>query len=180
MADVFDIVISGFMGWYDCFDFTRLEFTALDTKTGEIWRVLKNGGRFVCCSWLAQEDLRWMEEAILRHFPAIREDSEYLRRRPIGTAYEKPEGYEIILSKAGFQDIESSSEQLECVSTDEEEWWNQMQQVGWASLTRKIEGGREGSLRKVKEAIFKDLQQFKHPDGIHFKKTVFFVSAEKK
>jgi hypothetical protein len=62
------------------------------------------------------------------------------------------------------------------VSTDEEEWWRQMQNVGWHSLTMKIESDR---LRRVKEAIFADLQPYKHADGFYFDKTVFFVCGLK-
>ncbi len=96
------------MGWYDCFDFERNEFTQVDKKAPEIRRVLRNAGRFVCCSWEAQDDLAWMEGAILRHYPEIQQDEEYLERRPIGMAYEKPAGYEIILQAAGFRSIEVS------------------------------------------------------------------------
>jgi ubiquinone/menaquinone biosynthesis C-methylase UbiE len=172
----FDIVISGFMGWYDCFDFSLGEFTHPDTKAREIWRVLKDGGKFVCCSWEEQEDLHWMEDAMLRRYPALLEDSEYLERRPIGMAYEKPAGYETILHRAGFREIEVFRETMTFVSTDEEEWWRQMQNVGWGSLIMKIESGR---LQRVKEAIFEDLQRYRHADGFHFDKEVFFVRGLK-
>jgi len=175
----FDIALSGFMGWYDCFDFNQNKFTQPDTKAKEIWRVLSEGGRFVCCSWEEQEDLRWMEEAILRHYPAMLEDSEYVRRRPIGMAYEKGAGYEIILGEAGFRDIRVSREVMTFVSTDEEELWRQMQNVGWASLIKKIESSGADQLQRVKEAIFKDLGSYWHEDGIYFDKTVFFVNGVK-
>lgn len=109
------------MGWYDCFDFTQGAFTRPDTKAKEIWRVLRYGGRFVCCSWEEQEDLHWMEEEMIRHYPAILEDSEYLERRPIGMAYEKAVGYKVILNRAGFRRIEIRWEMMTFVSTDEEE-----------------------------------------------------------
>ena len=175
----FDVTLCGFMGWYDCFDFTQLKFTQPDTKAREIWRVLRDGGRFVCCSWEEQQDLRWMEEAIIRHYPAILEDREYLERRPIGMAYEKAEGYEIILRAAGFKDLGISSESMTFVSTDEEEWWRQMEQVGWDSLIRKIESGGADRLQRVKEAIFADLASYRQEDGIHFDKVVFFVCGTK-
>lgn len=167
------------MGWYDCFDFALGEFTQPDTKAAEILRVLRNGGRFVCCSWEEQADLRWMEEAILRHYPAMLEDGEYLERRPIGMAYETPEGYEIILGSAGFREIEVLRETMTFVSTDEEEWWRQMLNLGWESLIEKIEKAGTEDLQRVKAAIFSDLHPFKHADGIHFDKTVFFASGVK-
>jgi ubiquinone/menaquinone biosynthesis C-methylase UbiE len=175
-AGTFDVALCGFMGWYDCFDFVHFAFTQPDTKAKEIRRVLKDGGRFVCCSWEEQEDLAWMEEAILRHYPAILQDDEYLERRPIGMAYEKAEGYEIIMQSAGFQSTEVAKETMTFVSTDEEEWWWQMLHLGWESLVAKIESGE---LQRVKEAIFQDLQSHKQADGLHFRKVVFFVSAVK-
>lgn len=167
------------MGWYDCFDFDRNEFTQPDKKAPEIHRVLREGGRLVCCSWEAQEDLAWMEDEILRYYPEILEDSEYLEQRPIGMAYEKPAGYEIILGAAGFRDIDVHREKAEFVSTDEEEWWRQMNHVGWDSLIEKIEKNSPDQLQRVKEAIFNDIQPYKFPDGIHFTKSVFFVSGFK-
>jgi SAM-dependent methyltransferase len=175
----FDVAICGFMGWYDCFDFVQGTFTQPDTKTREIWRVLREGGRFVCCSWEMQQGVRWMEDAILRHYPAILEDSEYLERRPIGMSYEKPDGYEVIFQRAGFREIGFCRETMTFVSTDEEEWWRQMQNLGWASLLEKIEKRGADQLQRVKEAIFEDLQPYKHVDGIHFDKVVFFVHGVK-
>jgi ubiquinone/menaquinone biosynthesis C-methylase UbiE len=175
----FDIAVCGFMGWDDCFDFVRGEFTQPDAKAKEVWRVLRHGGRFVCCSWDKQEDLSWMEEAMLRHYPAILENSEYLERRPIGMAHEKAEGYEVIFRSAGFSEIEILREAMTFVSTDEEEWWRQMQHLGWDSFTERIEDAGTGRLQGVKEAIFKDLQPHKQADGIHFDKAVFFVCGVK-
>jgi ubiquinone/menaquinone biosynthesis C-methylase UbiE len=175
----FDVVISGFMGWYDCFDFNTNTFTRTDTKSKEIFRVLKDGGRFVFCSWLSQQDLRWMEDAIVRYYPAILEDDEYLERRPIGMAYEKPEGYQIILRNAGFHDINVHLEKCSFISSDEQEWWRQMQSVGWASLLEKIERNHPDQTAGIKAAIFKDLGKFQNKAGILFTKEVFFVSGMK-
>jgi len=175
----FDVALCGFMGWYDCFDFIRFEFTQPDTKAKEIRRVLRDGGRFVNCSWHEQEDLAWMEEEIVRHYPAILDDSEYLERRPIGMAYEKAEGYKIILQSAGFRGTEVFHETMTFVSTDEEEFWRQMQEVGWASLLEKIGNQVPDQLSRVKQAILEDLQRYKQADGIHFDKVVFLIRGVK-
>ena len=94
-------------------------------------------------------------------------------------AYEKAEGYEIILREAGFRDIGVSREVMTFVSTDEEEWWRQMQHLGWDSLMKRIENGGTDQLQRVKEAIFKDLGRYKEADGIHFDKAVFLVCGRK-
>lgn len=175
----FDTVLSGFMGWYDCFDFDRGEFTGPDLKGPEILRVLRDGGKFVCCSWLQQEDLAWMEDAMLRHYPQLLDDEEYLARRPIGMAYEKPAGYELILHSAGFRSIETSTVEATCLSAGEGEWWQQMEQVGWESLLDKIRRKSEAGYLRLKRSILKDLQSHQSPPGIRFKKVVFFVSGLK-
>lgn len=167
------------MGWYDCFDFSKKEFKQIDTKTREIWRVLKAGGRFVVCSWEDQEDLSWMEKTIIQHYPAILNDREYLDQRPIGMAYENAEGYEIILRNAGFHGIRSTENESTFVSTDEEEWWRQMRHLGWDTLIDNIDRNEFDQMQRVKQAIFEDLQQFKQPNGIQFTKKVNFVHGIK-
>jgi len=167
------------MGWYDCFDFDKGEFTQPDTKAKEIWRVLRDGGRFVCCTWEKQEGISWMEEAIYRHYPEILEDSEYLKRRPIGMAYEKADGYEIIFQRAGFRNIRIIRETMTFVSTDEEEWWRMMLYLGWDSFIDKIMNDGTDQLQRIKRVIFKDLKSHKHTDGILFDKVVFIVYGDK-
>jgi hypothetical protein len=81
-----------------------------------------------------------MEEAMLRHYPAILHDSEYLQRRPIGLSYEK---------------------------------------AIWAPIFKKIRTDEPDTLERIKDSIFKDLQPFTQPDGIHFSKTVFYVRGVK-
>ena len=178
-AGTFDIALSGFMGWYDCFDFEQNQFTQADTKAAEIHRVLREGGRFVCCSWEAQEDLAWMEDSMLRHYPELLQDAEYLENRPIGMAYEKTEGYNIILRAAGFVDIDLMTETAEFISTDEEEWWQQMQAVGWKSLTERLKIADSAKYNRIKEAILHELAAYRYSDGIRFSKTVIFASGIK-
>ena len=62
------------------------------------------------------------------------------------------------------------------VSTDEEEWWRQMYELGWFIIMDKFE---PAELQRVKDAVLQDLQPFKQADGIHFQKTVFFVRGVK-
>ena len=51
-----------------------------------------------------------------------------------------------------------------------------MYELGWFIVMDKI---NPGELQRIREAILQDLQQFKHADGIHFQKTVFFVRGVK-
>ncbi len=175
----FDFALCGFMGWDHCFDFALGEFTGPDIRMREISRVLKNGGRVGISSWVKQGDLDWMEEAIIRHYPSILSDREFLTCRPIGYSREGAEGYKVILKNAGFGDIEVIDETLECVSTDEEEWWEQMRQVRWHHFFKKIENEGIDRLQRLKQDVFRDLQQHRGTEGIHFTKSVVFVFGTK-
>mgnify|MGYP001072451340 FL=1 len=172
----FDIALSGFMGWYDCFDFNTNQFTRPDAKAPEIFRVLKEGGRLVCCSWEEQDDLAWMEEAVLRNYPAMRENGEYLEHRPIGMAYEKAKGYETILRNAGFRGTEIFTHRMAFLSTDEEEWWQQMVEVGWWHVLKTL---RDEAVQQLKTSVIRDLTSFMGDAGIIFEKRVFFVHGYK-
>jgi SAM-dependent methyltransferase len=167
------------MGWYDCFDFIHGRFTRPDKKSKEIWRVLKEGGKVVICFWDRQEDLRWMEEAFLRNFPALAEDKDYIEGSPIGMANENPEGYQLILKDAGFTNIEVFNERAEFVSTVEEDWWEQMRAVGWDRFFKKVESNSANTLTRIKESIFRELQTHKRPDGIYFTRSAFLITGRK-
>lgn len=175
----FDFVLSGFMGWYDCFDFAHGSYTRPDKKGKEILRALKNGGKVAICSWERQEDLRWMEDAFLRNFPPLAEDPDYIENHPIGMAIENPDGYQIIMKGAGFKNIEIFNEEAEFFSATEEDWWEQMRSVGWARFFKKVEDGGAETLTRIKEAIFRELQAHKHPGGIYFTKSVFIIIGRK-
>jgi ubiquinone/menaquinone biosynthesis C-methylase UbiE len=175
----FDIVLCGFMGWDDCYDFVHHKFNQPDTKATEIHRVLKEAGRFMCYSWESQEDLAWMEETMERYYPSLLNDTQYLQERTIGMAHENAQGYEIILNTAGFRDIQVTRETAEFVSTDEAEFWWQMQSIGWDVFFKKIEKIKSDELQLIKYAIYQDIQSHKQADGIHFTKSVFYVSGVK-
>ena len=120
-----------------------------------------------------------MECAMLRYYPALLKDSHYLAQRPIGMAYEKSEGYEIILRSAGFREITISTETMSFLSTAEEEWWQQMLRLGWEPILQNIGRQDADKLQRIKFEIFNDLQQYKHADGLHFDKIVCFVQGLK-
>jgi hypothetical protein len=108
-SNSFDIALSGFMGWYDCFDFERNEFTQPDKKPWRSSALRKEAGssavpgkhRMIWHSWKLPCFATFQ----------ISFDREYIEQRPIGMAYEKLAGYEIILKTAGFRDIDVSRRQ---------------------------------------------------------------------
>jgi SAM-dependent methyltransferase len=175
----FDLALCGFIGWDDCFDFGRGEFTGPDPRTGEIWRVLRAGGRVGISTWERQADLDWMEETFMRYFPSILSEREFIERRPIGYSRESAAGYVTILKSAGFRDIETFNEKVTFVSADEELWWEQMRNLGWYRFFERVEAEGADRLQRLRAGVFSDLQPHKQADGIHFTKAVAFVFGRK-
>jgi len=175
----FDFAFCGFMGWEYCFDFKRSEFWGQDRRMMEISRVLRDGGQVGISSWLRQEDLDWMEEKVIQHYPAILVDRDFISNRPIGYSREGAEGYKIILQSAGFKEFKIVTEEVEFVSKDVGEWWEQMESVGWLRFFRKIENEHADIIQELKANILLDLQHQMQTDDIRFVKSVVFIYAKK-
>ncbi|TES91169.1 MAG: methyltransferase domain-containing protein [Anaerolineales bacterium] len=176
----FDFVLAGFMGWDYCYDFQRGEFTAPDTRMAEIFRVIKDGGRVVMCTWEKQSDIEWMRDEFSRHLPGYVADHEKAEGElPLVYSKETSDGYREILKSAGFKDIEIIPEEETFVNTDEEAWWEMMGRVGWQRHFEKAEEMGDDKLSGFKAAVFEDLQSRKHDDGIHFTKAVAFAMGRK-
>lgn len=173
----FDYVLCGFIGWDYCYDFMRHEFTAPDPRGREIYRVLRNGGRFGLSSWQEQADLDWMQDILIKHFPFIanRQDGERASR-PLAYSQENRPGLEEILSSAGFKNIQTFEEITEFSSPDEETWWRQMRNVGWHRYLEEMDAKTLSDFKKI---VFDALQAHKTDDGIDFSKTVIFAFGEK-
>ena len=92
---------------------------------------------------------------------------------------ETSDGYESILTRGGFTNLLVIKESVDCVSEDEEIWWEQMRHVGWHRYTKLIDELGAGELIKFKEAVFDALQAFKGADGVYFNKSVAFVFGSK-
>lgn len=176
----FDFVLGGFVGWDYCYDFILNKFIGPDTRMEEIFRVLREGGRVAVCAWERQNDLEWLEEKLIRQFPSLVSDREKgAGSDPLVYSRENPEGYGAILQNAGFKTIEFNKEKVELCSTDEEEWWEQMRHLGWQLYFDRLEKMGSNTLQTFKKSVFKDLEHYKHPDGIHFTKSVFYAYGEK-
>ena len=173
----YDFALCGFMGWDDYYDFVLNEFTGPDPRMQEIYRVLRTGGRVGLSSWEKQADLDWMQDILIEHFPSIvtRRNGESAEQ-PLVYSKENPAGIEQILTSAGFNNIQVFKETTEFVSPDEETWWRQMRSVGWYRYFEELSADELIIFKKI---VFNDLRALKHEDGIHFSKTVIFVSAEK-
>ena len=178
--DSFDIALCGFVGWDYCYDFIICDFTGPDTRSREIWRVLREGGNICISSWEYQEDIEWLATIFTQHYPSISaENVQDGIRRPLVYSKETPAGYRAILDNAGFKEIMIFREKAEFVSVDEESWWEQMRRLGWYRYFDKIEALGMDKLKRFKEVVFESLQEHRIADGFRFNKQVFFATGKK-
>lgn len=141
--NTFDVVLSGFS--YLCCPFE------------ELMRVLKEGGKFGLTSWEALEDMEWMASFLRKYIPVTVQDVCYC---------DTEEGLENLLDTAGFRNITLLSRKEEFVYTNEEQWWEEMQE-GWHSYLEEMELKGLNTLKEFKKEAFKELQIHKYKDGLH-------------
>jgi hypothetical protein len=146
----------------------------------EIHRVLRVGGRVGFSIWERQEDIEWLEATFVWHFPSLAPKAdEWGVRREMVYSRENAKGYVQILRRAGFGDITIVSETTDCVCVGKEEWWEQMQWVGWDRRFEQVESLGPDQLQRFKDAVFRGLERHMRPDGIHFAKSVSFCFGTK-
>jgi SAM-dependent methyltransferase len=119
--DSFDCITAGFIGWDDYYDFEKLEYKTHDELMGEITRLLKPNGKFGMSTWLLQEDLDWMYDFLSSH------SIECKRNYHI----ENEEGWRMILSEAGFHDINLFEKSATFPYHSIDFWWQEMMDYEW-------------------------------------------------
>ena len=77
-----------------------------------------------------------------------------------------------LLHLIGFRSIEVLTENYALVFQDVEEYWEQMQRLGWSHYLNKLTTTNQG---KLKEYTFKELQDRMDVDGIKFEREVLFA-----
>ena len=167
--EYFDFALSGFVGWDYCYDFETGEFTDEDIRSREIARVLRKGGKVGITGWARQEDIEWLD-GIARRYMDIDE--------PVYTR-ESAQGFERILSGAGFHDIRTVEETESFAKKDKETWWEYMGRVGWHEHFEKLRGEDPAKLEELKLEVFRELDSRTYTDGIRFSKSVFFAFGTK-
>jgi SAM-dependent methyltransferase len=174
----FDVVISGLIGWDDCFDFESCELRKRDKKLEEILRVLKDGGRVGFTGWILQEDGDWIRELVSKYLPS---DSINGKEKgldlPDAFSKETSNGWHRLLLSLGLKEIGVSEETAEFTYRDEEEWWKEMLDAGWKNHVESIQ--EAGLLDRFRNEAYGLVQKHKDSRGVHFKRSVVFALGTK-
>jgi len=160
--DSFDYVLCGFAIFF---------FPQLDRAMAEFRRVLIPNGH-ICVSTfdkLFDKEWTWFDEIVEAYRPsepgATQEDESDSGSQPV---FDTPEGLDAIMSAAGFDNIQVSSEIAEFVYATEEEFWSTLWSHGTRVTLEQIEKekGADG-LQKFKADVFEKMSAIKQTDGLH-------------
>ncbi len=172
-SNIFDTVLTNFVGWDDWFDFELMKFKSPNKVALEILRVLKPGGQVGIGSWVAQSDIDWIVAAFKKYLPECVKASG---KKIICYSKEHPEGQQIVLRKGGFENIRVYREMTDFVSPDADTWWEQMKRAAREYFMLVSD---PWMLEDFRKQVFADLRPFTCPEGIRFSKTVSFAFGTK-
>ncbi|KAB3527281.1 class I SAM-dependent methyltransferase [Alkaliphilus serpentinus] len=162
----FDYVISGLSTSFFSNPLMALE---------EMYRVLKDGGRFGISTWKKRDKRGALDRAYTKVFPQKQEDA--LRKIPTRPDFGSIDGVEKILQNIGLKNIEIIVEEKRFYYKDEEEWWQEQWTNATRGLFEHVEG--MGALDEFKNAAFIELMENKDVNGIRFDAEVIFGFGEK-
>jgi SAM-dependent methyltransferase len=166
-GQLFDCVTAGFIGWDDYFDFDTLEYKKPDELMSSICRLLKPGGKFGMSTWLMQEDLDWMYGFLKAHSIECRRNYHI----------ENEDGWQIILTEAGFSDIRVLRKSATYTYRSVDYWWKEMMDYDWI-LDKENNDVITDSIKR--DALLAIQELLTRDGGVPFKRDAIFVSAIKR
>ncbi len=167
--NLFDFVISGFIGWGHCYDFANSRFRDQDLVMREIHRTLKHGGKLGISTWLLQSDTEWIEDFI--------EGMGQSARRVYSKETEKD--WKIIMESSPFSDYHLLPETIEYTYPSPDIWWEEMNDYGWKPQIEKLAEVKGMTISDIKKKAIEKLGGHLSKDGIMFTRRVLFIFATK-
>lgn len=165
----FDFAVSGFMSWDYCFDFTKNVFHSPDLVMNEIYRILKSGGGLGISTWLFQEDMDWMEQFI--------ESYDCDSRRVY--SMESEEAWQVIMESSPFNEFTLLPEKIEYTFDSLDDWWDEMNRLGWHQQIEEISDLTEVSLERIKVEAFERIGARSSASNLIFSRKALFIIASK-
>jgi len=167
--NTFDFMLSGFLGWGHCYDFSTSKFHSQDLVMQEMHRTLKPGGKLGISTWLLQSDTEWMERFI--------EESGQSARRVYSKETEKD--WEFIMKSSPFSNYRLQPETIEYTYPSPDIWWNDMIDYGWRKQIESLAAVKGMTVMDLKERTIEKLEDHISKDGVKFTRQVLFILATK-
>jgi len=157
---IYDFILGGFV---------ITDLYEQDRGLTDINRVLKEEGLVGFCSWAFAEDAELMARLLREH-----EGLDVQGADSIIFDQETNDSMERMLCDAKFKDVRTLTEHVDLVFNDEEEWWQEMWDIGWRHHMNEIKSKGENQLKRFKECCFEALRDYRKADGYSFIEAVVF------
>lgn len=157
---IYDFILGGFV---------ITDLYERDHGLTDINRVLKEEGLVGFCSWTFAEDAELMARLLREH-----EGLDVQGADSIIYDQETNDSMERMLCDAKFKDVRTLTEHVDLVFNEEEEWWQEMWDIGWRHHMNEIKSKGENQLKRFKECCFEALRDYRKADGYSFIEAVVF------
>jgi len=168
----FDIVLSGFIGWDDVYDFEEERLETEPDAILEMYRVLKPGGLVGISSWVNEEDVE-----LLRCLLAETKGCE-LDDVPRHYSKETEYGVRELLGLCGFHDVWTIVEEQSFAYADTAEWLAVLRAYGWEPELAPIEAD-ERARETFEREVLSRLAEHRVEAGVLFCRSVVFALGRK-
>ena len=134
-------------------------------------RVLRPGGQ-AGFTIVARGCFDWLHRTLERHQPPPGPDEE-----PDDLEVDTPDGLARLLAESGFADVQVSEEATDFIYRSDDEYWSMLWTIGVRSAMEAMDAA---TLDRFKADVFRQLQAFHQPDGVHILFRVLFAFGVKR
>lgn len=136
----------------------------------EFFRVLRPDGQ-AGFTIVARGCFDWLRRTLERYQPPPSSDEE-----PDDLEVDTPEGLVKLLAESGFAGIQISEEVTDFIYASDDEYWSTLWTLGVRSAMEEMDAT---TLDRFKADVFRQLQAFHQPDGVHILFRVLFAFGVK-
>ena len=137
---IFDFILGGFV---------ITDLYEQDHRLTDINRVLKDEGLVGFYSWAFAEDAELMARLLREHGGLDVQGAD-----SIIFDQETEDSMERMLCDAEFKNVRTLTEHVDLVFRDEEEWWQEMWDIGWRYHMKEIKTKGENQLKRFNSCLF--------------------------
>lgn len=166
----FDVVIAGFIGFDNYFDFEKCEPLKENTFIEQMIRVLKPGGIAAFSTWTMQEDTDYIYGVVSSDWPDM--------KKPFSKENEK--GWRIIMSSFGLEKVRIIHDSLAFAFPSLEEWWGEVSDYGWKERIETLAKNSGSTQQAITQQIFENLGEHLKEDGsVVFRRDALYAIGAK-
>jgi ubiquinone/menaquinone biosynthesis C-methylase UbiE len=166
----FDVVIAGFIGFDNYFDFVKCEPIKENTFIEQMIRVLKPGGKAAFSTWTMQEDTDYIYGVLSSAW----QDME----KPFSKENEK--GWRVILSSFGLEDVRIIHDSLAYAFPSLKAWWDEVSNYGWREPIETAAENTGSTQEEITLQIFDNLGNHLKEDGsVVFRRNALYAIGRK-